>query len=97
MENRTMSALLAIVLVLAGFCSLMARLDLRQFYLLFVAWYFCLRIGDRLDALTIAVESLQDALQRIEAKNDTVPSKNSGDQNENVSIAGNGHFTEHRQ
>lgn len=95
MENRTMSALLAIVL--AGFCSLMAGLDLRQFYLLFVAWYFCLRIGDRLDALTIATESLQDAIQRIEAKNDTLHAENETDQNENVRIAGNRHFTEHQQ
>lgn len=39
------------------------------------------------------LEAIQDALRRIEEKNDTVPSKNSGDQNENVSIAGNGHCT----
>lgn len=71
--------------------------DQMAILLVYTGWYFYLRIGDRLDALTIAVESLQDALQRIEAKNDTVPSKNSGDQNESVSIAGNRHCTTREQ
>jgi len=95
MDNRMVSALLA--LALSGMCSLLSGLDLKQFYLLFVAWYFYLRIGDRMDTLTIAVESLQDALQRIEARNDTLHAENETDQNENVRIASNRHFTEHQQ
>lgn len=95
MDNRMVSALLALALSVT--CSLLSGLDLKQFYLLFVAWYFYLRIGDRFDSLAIAVKSLQDALQRIEAKNDTIHAENETDQNENVRIAGNRHFTEHQQ
>lgn len=89
MQNLTLSTLLA--LCMATILTLLLGLDQWQFFMLFVGWYFYLRIGDRFDSLTIAVESLQDALQRIEAKNDTVPSKNSSDQNENVRISSNRH------
>lgn len=65
--------------------------------LLFLGWYFYLRIGDRLDSLTIAAQSLQDALQRIGAKIDTLHAENETDKNENVGIAGNRHFTERQQ
>lgn len=62
-----------------------------------LAWCFYSQIRHRLDALTIAVESLQDALQRIEAKNDTLHAENETDQKQNVRIVGNRHFTEHQQ
>jgi len=90
MENRMTSALMAVFATLA-YSWLFGPLDPRNTGLLFLGWYFYLRIGDRFDSLTIAVESLQDAMQRIGDENHTVPSKTSGDQNENDSIAGNWH------